>query len=235
MKIKKLRENIRIFGPVLLIVMLLLVGLKLWAGRNASAAWFDTNWAFRQKIALSNTTGTTQTSFQVQVTIDTATLITAGKMQSSCQDVRFTSIAGKNLPYWIEPTTCNTATTKVWVNVDSIPTATSGTSADIYFYYGNPAATTKSVTTSTFIKDLTGVAATWPLSDTTATQSYSTVLNPAVATGRNIAINGTLDSSSNWLLGAGWTISGGVASSDGTQGATTYLQQNPAPVTIGKA
>src|SRR6266436_125350 len=77
-----IRENIRIFGPVLLIVMLLLVGLKLWAGRNASAAWFDTNWAFRQKIALSNTTGTTQTSFQVQVTIDTATLITAGKLQS---------------------------------------------------------------------------------------------------------------------------------------------------------
>ena len=90
---------------------------------NAQAAWFDTNWAFRTRYPLTNTSGATQTSFQTQITVNTATLVSAGKLQSNCQDVRFTNISGKQLPFWIEPNTCNTTTTLIWVNVDSIPTS----------------------------------------------------------------------------------------------------------------
>jgi hypothetical protein len=199
---------------------------------RAQAAWFDTNWGFRQKIPLTNT-GSAQTDFQVQVTIDTSTLITAGKLQSSCQDMRFTSITGKSLPYWIEPTTCNTTTTKAWVKVDSIATATSGTATDIYFYYGNASASDASSTTKTFISDQAGAAVNWPLDDTTATQSYSRVVNPAVSTGKDIVINGGFGADTDWTKGTGWTIAGGVAHNDGT-GIPANLDQ-ALPLIIGKA
>jgi hypothetical protein len=199
---------------------------------RAQAAWFDTNWSFRQKIPLTNT-GSAQTNFQVLVTIDTATLITAGKLQSSCQDVRFTSITGKALSYWIEPTTCNTATTKVWVKVDSIATASSGTATDIYFYYGNAGASTASDTNKTFIADQAAAAVAWPLDDTTTTQSYSRVTNPAVATGRNIVVNGTFDTDTIWSRDTNWTIAGGVASAN----AATVSQniRQTIPLVIGKS
>ncbi len=198
---------------------------------NAQAAWFDNSWAFRQKVPITNTTGTTQTGFQVQLSIDTATLITAGKLQSSCQDVRITNNAGKQLPFWIEPNTCNTSATKVWAKVDTIPTASSGTSADIYFYYGNSATAAANYTASNvFVRDLTGDSAVWPLDDTTTTQSYSNVNNPAVATGRNIIINGTFDDTSAWVTGVNWAITGGVATATGA--TTDNMRQ--AVLTVGK-
>ena len=41
----------------------------------------------------------------------------------------------------------------------------------------------------------------------------------------NLVTNGTYDTDSNWSKGTGWTISGGKASSDGTEGVS-YLRQN---------
>jgi len=40
-----------------------------------------------------------------------------------------------------------------------------------------------------------------------------------------LVTNGTFDTDSDWTKGTGWTISGGVASCDGTQTATTALSQ----------
>ncbi len=64
-------------------------------------------------------------------------------------------------------------------------------------------------TDSNFSADSAALAA-WPLDETTTTQSYSRVINPAVATGRNIVINGTFDTDTTWVKGTGWTISGGT-------------------------
>src|SRR4051812_15167780 len=58
---------------------------------KAEAAWFDDNWAYRQIISLTNT-GSTQTNYQVAVYVDTQTLIAAGKLQTNCNDLRFTDI-----------------------------------------------------------------------------------------------------------------------------------------------
>jgi hypothetical protein len=200
---------------------------------SAQAAWFDTNWGFRQKIPLSNSSGSTQTDFQVQITIDTATLITAGKLQTSCQDVRFTSLAGKVLPHWIEPNTCNSTTTKVWVKVDSIPSASSGVTADIYFYYGNASASSTSATTPTFIKDISGAAVAWPLDDTTTTQSYSRVVNATVSAGRNVVLNSTPTSATSWTLNANWAYASNAFTH--TAGSTaTVTQVLTGGVTTGK-
>lgn len=196
---------------------------------TTEAAWFDPNFSFRKLMQISNSS-TLQTDFQVQFTIDTEDLITNSKLQSDCDDIRFTNISGKQLNYWIEPTTCNTTETLVWVKVDSIHT----TGTDIYFYYGNPTATSVSSTQNTFIKDMESAVANWPLDDTTTTQSYARVVNQGVEEGRNIVANSTFDSSTGWAMGAGWSISGGVAVGTATGTGATF-NYNSATLTQGKA
>ncbi len=102
------------------------------------AAWFDDNFKYRIRVSLTNNSAAELTGFQVFTTLDTSTLITAKKMQSSCQDLRVTDANGKTLPYWIEEgsAACNTASTKVWTKIPSLPLS----GAVIYLYYGNPSA-----------------------------------------------------------------------------------------------
>jgi site-specific recombinase XerD len=90
-------------------------------------------WLYRQDISVNNGSGGTLLDYQVSVTIDTATLITASKMQSDCGDLRITDSTGTaNLDYYIE-TGCNTTTTKVWFKVASLASG----STTFYAYYGN--------------------------------------------------------------------------------------------------
>ncbi len=101
-------------------------------------AWL-TNWNYRKAVTISNS-GSSLTDYQVLITIDTASLVTAGKLLSSCDDIRFTSSDGSTvLNYWIE-SGCNTSTTNVWVKVPSIANG----SNTIYFYYGYSSATVAS-------------------------------------------------------------------------------------------
>jgi hypothetical protein len=57
---------------------------------------------------------------------------------------------------------------------------------------------------------MSSATASWPLDDTTATQSYSRVLNPSITPTKNIVINGTFDTNSNWGLASNLSISGGL-------------------------
>jgi len=211
----------------LLLVLLPIVFLSLFRPQSGEAAWFDQGYGFRKKIPVTNASGSTQTDFQLQATIDTATLITAGKMQSDCDDIRFTGINGKVLSYWLEPNTCNTASTLVWFKADSLPT----TGAEVYFYYGNPSAESRSSSSQTFIRDMTGMSASWPLNDTDTTQSYARDANPYEDEGRNIVLNGTFDDASVWLNSATWVISGGVATGTNESG---FIYQT-LPFVAGKA
>jgi hypothetical protein len=103
-------------------------------------------WTYRRPITVSNTGGAL-TDYQVLVSLDTASLISAGKMRSDCGDIRFTdSDRISLLNYWIE-SPCNSASTKIWVKVPSIPASSSKA---IYVYYGNPSATSASNGSATF-------------------------------------------------------------------------------------
>ncbi len=107
-------------------------------------AWL-TNWTYRKAVTISNS-GSSLTDYQVPVTIDTASLVTAGKLLSSCNDIRFTASDGSTvLNYWIE-SGCNTASTKIWVKIPSIAVG----SNTIYFYYGYSSATSASSGPNTF-------------------------------------------------------------------------------------
>jgi len=124
----KLKKVVTIFVAILGLVAIYFA----FQGEEVKAAWFNESWMYRQQVAVTNS-GSAQTDFQIQITLDTATLISAGKMQSDCDDVRFTNINGKLLPYF-QNTACNATKTRYWVKVNSIPTP----SVTIYIYYGNP-------------------------------------------------------------------------------------------------
>jgi hypothetical protein len=92
----------------------------------------------RKPVLIDNTLNpNTLTDYQVLVNLDTASLISQGKMRSDCGDIRFTDSDGSTLlNYWIE-SGCNTANTRIWVKVPSIPASSTKT---IYVYYGNSSA-----------------------------------------------------------------------------------------------
>jgi flagellin-like protein len=98
------------------------------------------------------------TDYQISITLDTQSLISNDKMKSDCGDIRFTDFNGTLLNYWIEPNTCNTNNTKIWIKVPFIP---GGSTKTIYLWYGNPNATSMSNVNSVFIDIINGLVAAW--------------------------------------------------------------------------
>lgn len=102
-------------------------------------------WFYRKPISITNP-GSALTDYQVLVTLDTTSLILAGNMQVDCDDIRLTDFDGTTLlDHWLE-SGCNSANTKIWVKVPSIPT----TGRTIYMDYGNSEVVTGSDFTTTF-------------------------------------------------------------------------------------
>ena len=156
---------------ILFIIILLIAGyfILLEKPQTAEADWWDDSWLYRQTVNITNS-GTNQTDFQVMITLDSATLITANKIQSDCDDIRITDINGKLIPHWIEPSTCNTSATKIWTKVPLITT----NGATLYLYYGNSAITSTSSTADTFIREISGVQGAWDMDEASWTNDCST-------------------------------------------------------------
>lgn len=96
--------------------------------------WWNSSWQYRKPVTITNS-GSTLTDYQMLFEIDTASLISTGKMRSDGGDMRFATSGGTELSYWIE-SGVNTSATKVWVKVPSI----SAGIATIYMYYGKSSA-----------------------------------------------------------------------------------------------
>ena len=60
--------------------------------------------------------------------------------------------------------------------------------------------------------------------------SGSFAFDNATAPGSELIVNGDFDTDSDWSKGTGWSISGNVASSDGSQSGNSYLNQSGAIV-----
>ena len=91
------------------------------------------SWDYRKQITL--TTNDDITDAQIYVIVDTASLISEGKLNNDCSDLRMTDSTGTMLPYWIE-TGCNSVSTKVWIKAN----AQVNTDKYLYMYYGNSGA-----------------------------------------------------------------------------------------------
>ena len=110
----------------------------IFQGQEAKAEWFNDNWMYRQRVDITNS-GSATTDQYVKITIDTASLISGGKLQSDCDDIRVTNHNGKLLTHFIDGDSdydCNENDTALYVLVDSIPTS----NVDVYVYYGSSSA-----------------------------------------------------------------------------------------------
>jgi len=103
-------------------------------------------WLYRVPVTITNANALSYTNFEIRDSINTAVLVTAGKMKADGSDIRFADSLCNPLSYYIE-SGINTTGTIIWVKVPSLPA--SGTRI-IYMYYGNPAATAVSNPLTTF-------------------------------------------------------------------------------------
>lgn len=108
----------------------------LFASLGSAQAVLDLpGFRYASSIVVSNNTGTALTDFQVALTVDTHSLITAGHMEGNGRDIRF--VAGSEfLPYYIE-SGINSTSTVIYVRVPLIP---ANGSTDLLLVYGNPLA-----------------------------------------------------------------------------------------------
>ncbi len=88
-----------LFGLVFLLLVLPVVFYTSKHTKKVAAAWYNDSWGYRQKIPISTHT-TAETNVYLGITVDTATL-TTDKLQADCDDLRFTDVSGKLLPYQI--------------------------------------------------------------------------------------------------------------------------------------
>lgn len=96
------------------------------------------DWSFVQKINISNDPGIEKTNYQVLLTLNTQTLITAGQMQSNGNDIRFSKDCDGNTlyNYWIE-SGINTQNTQIWVQIDTL---VPNSNRIIFMHFGNSSA-----------------------------------------------------------------------------------------------
>jgi hypothetical protein len=108
---------------------------------------FSQNWgngSFMNRMPLNISPTADETNVQINMSIDTQSIISSGKMKSDCSDMRF-YYNNVELPYWLQKG-CNTTDTQVWVKVPSISSLSNTT---VYFYYNNPSASSESNYTQT--------------------------------------------------------------------------------------
>jgi hypothetical protein len=109
---------------------------------NPEIAGQTSSWLYRKSIHIEGKSRKISPERETLLTIDTKELILKGKLQPSCNDIRFLDEDNQTpLEYWFEEKDskeygCNTTKTKIWVKVASF--AKEGKT--IYFLYGNSTA-----------------------------------------------------------------------------------------------
>jgi hypothetical protein len=108
-----------------------------------------TGYSYAKSITVTNTSSVSAINYQLRLTVNTQSLIAASQMQVSGDDIRFGKKCSASATYnhWIE-SGINTASTVIWVKVDTI---LAGTSQTFFMYHGNPTAVSTSSIPSVFI------------------------------------------------------------------------------------
>lgn len=107
-----------------------------------------TGWAYKDAIRIQENGSGQKINYQVLLTINTQALVSAGRMMSSGNDIRFAKDCnGASLyNYWIE-SGMNTSATKIWVMIDTL--AANGFRI-INMFYGKPGSVAASSFDGTF-------------------------------------------------------------------------------------
>lgn len=131
---KKNRKNRVLILGTLILFMSGLVLASFVLRREPDAAWFDDTYGYRHRVTFTHNADISSDR-AVTFTLDTAELISAGLMQSDCDDTRFTDGNGKVLLFDLTGTCNNAATTYEVI----FPSIVNGSNL-FYVYYGNAAA-----------------------------------------------------------------------------------------------
>lgn len=182
-------------------------------------SWWNTSWSYKRSVTVDNTAGTAQTNFQVKITL-TSSNFTFSHANSDGSDLRVIDADDATvIPHWLESWDQGGQTGTVWVNVPSVPNASSKT---IYLYHGNNA-----IVTSATVGNLQNV---FPFGDDFGTRFVKSVSNPVLTVGTALAWDETivgdpfviLDGSTWHLFYSGFSTTanltkiGHATSSDGT-------------------
>ena len=111
---------------------------------GTAGAWLP-GYDYRMAIPINNT-GDNLTYYQYNFTVDTASIVAAGKMQVDGGDCRITN-ATDVLQEFVNLTAFNSSITEIWVNATSLGNATNTTH---YFYYDNTGASSVADGETTF-------------------------------------------------------------------------------------
>ncbi len=144
-------------------------GLKLKLVPSASPL---VGWTYRRKITLTNPSASSLTDYPVALTLNTQTLISQGKLQAGCEDLRFTDDDGQSLlSYWLE-SGCGGSSTSLWVKVSTLPASAN---KEIYLYYGQAEAPSgkSGIATFSFFDDFNDEAISGSLWNTSLTGTGS--------------------------------------------------------------
>jgi hypothetical protein len=120
---------------------------------------------YEEAITINNTAGS-QMNYPVLITVNTASLMPA--LEADGGDLRFESSSGMNLDFWVE-SGLNTAETRVWVKMPTLPAGVS----TIYMKHGDYSLSPASNPTSVFAQFFSLGSVT-----TTATTPYNTASIP---------------------------------------------------------
>jgi len=106
-------------------------------------------YSYAKSITVTNTSSVSAINYQLRLTINTQSLIAVSQMQATGDDIRFGKkcSGGATYNHWIE-SGINTATTVIWVKVDTI---LAGASKVFFMYHGNPTAISTSSVPGVFI------------------------------------------------------------------------------------
>ncbi len=103
--------------------------------------WWDTNYDYRRKVTIiNNATSTLIMNYSLSITMDTASMVSSGKVMPSGNDLRVVYKSGSS---WVELDRevdgMNTSSTQVWFKTQAAIPA-NGSDDNYYVYYGNPSA-----------------------------------------------------------------------------------------------
>ena len=118
---------------------------------DPGGTWWNTSWPYRMPITIKSTSGNL-TDYQVKITANLTDEYNAGKLNSTCKDVRFTyynstSQAEINIPFWTKDCNVTGDNSTFWTKV---PFLQNNVNETVYMYYGNPSASSASNGTATF-------------------------------------------------------------------------------------
>ncbi|MEM7037925.1 MAG: DUF2341 domain-containing protein, partial [Bacteroidota bacterium] len=119
------------------LITLFLGVLMLGTFAEAQAQNCLSGFSYTREVTIHNSNTDTLKNHQVQLDIATDALVTAGKMQASGADIRFTFGDCCNFLCHTVESGMNTASTLIWVNV---PEVLPNDSVNVIMAYGNPAA-----------------------------------------------------------------------------------------------